>query len=400
MKLKIKKYNLSGQIYLFALLVYAYANILLSTSQFGYVIPTTVLLMFYWFVDFLLLVKIFLEKNRKQYGKIIIITCLVIITGMITKDNNYVCMLLLMCSSYDVDFDDILKTLRFVIISSIIVVLGSYFGGIIGETTVRRGGAIRHSLGFKYVNSIDSLFQHVMVICLYFRWKQKKNNENKTSLMLVLAFALGAILIYKLSLSRTTMIISLSFCVLYGLFDIKSRFTSRKRNNKLKKILSLIYFPVCVIMSCVLPMLLPESQFLSNLDILLTGRIGLAYRALNTYHFRLFGQSIIWVGSQAVATGQFSAAQYNYVDNGYLQIGLQFGVLILILICVAYSFLFYCMVEENNTFICIWVLLVGVESLVNPVLLSVTSNALTIYAVQYFVKKRYSLHYGIKVSKE
>ena len=392
MRIKIKKYKGNTQIYMAALILYIFADVFLYKSQIGYRVPTTVLLMMYWLVDALLIIKLLsslVGYGRHENLKIIGILALIVITGEITKDQNYVCMLLLICSGYDVDFDEIIKVMAISIIFSITVVLVLYNIGIIGESISYRINETRHSVGFKYMGSLDDLFRHSMIIILYLNLKKSKPSRAKNSFILVSIFAVGSYAIYKLSLSRTNMYISEVFCILYLLFCVRKGGYKREVRLwlKVKEVFAIICIPICAIVSCVLPKYLYNSSILLGINSMLTGRVALANNALKTYDYKLFGQNVTWIGSESVARGTYTMADYNYVDNGYIQVGLQYGIIVLVIICIAYSYLFYSMVKEHNTFMCIWIALMGIENLINPTLLRFTSNAVTLFAVQFYVMK-------------
>lgn len=96
----------------------------------------------------------------------------------------------------------------------------------------------------------------------------------------------------------------------------------------------------------------------------LNGRLQLSSDALQTYPIHLFGQKIQWVGGSAKMKDP--SLVYNYVDNNYLSVTLQLGVVFAFCMCLVYGRAMYISIQKNQLALATGLFVFVVIGLVNP----------------------------------
>ena len=97
--------------------------------------------------------------------------------------------------------------------------------------------------------------------------------------------------------------------------------------NTLGKI-AILFFVVTIIIGVLLPALYnPGNPVMYKLNKMVTGRLSLGKTAIERYGLHLGGNKLQWVGSSTLLFGLNDGDEYFYVDNGFLQLALEFGLL-------------------------------------------------------------------------
>ena len=128
-----------------------------------------------------------------------------------------------------------------------------------------------------------------------------------------------------------------------------------------------------------------------KLNDLLSGRLQLQQKAIRTYDWTLFGQKIDWVGNVVrLQTGK----EYNYVDNSYMHVGLENGLLYLALALLLYVVIMYRAWKADDLYL-IWItIFIMTISLTEPRLLELTYNPFPLLAfadLRYLEKHDFAL---------
>lgn len=108
----------------------------------------------------------------------------------------------------------------------------------------------------------------------------------------------------------------------------------------------------------------PTSANWIKLNRILSDRLLLSHQALVDYPIHLFGQKIKWVGGSAMIKDPTQI--YNYVDNNYISVMLQRGVLFTFLMCLSYGRALYISIKKNQLAMAAGLFVFTVVGLVNP----------------------------------
>lgn len=144
-------------------------------------------------------------------------------------------------------------------------------------------------------------------------------------------------------------------------------------NNKIKFIIkySGIIFPTFTIVILKMYCDYSNTMFWRKVDILLSYRLSLSEIAFSKYCVTLLGQIVNWETWTSETT---TATSYLYVDSSYLQIILQYGVLLLIIVSLAMVLVSCHIANRKNMYIGIAVFLFLLHCVTDPQLLSFRYN--------------------------
>ena len=109
-----------------------------------------------------------------------------------------------------------------------------------------------------------------------------------------------------------------------------------------------------------------------NIDIILSNRIQLSHMAIENYGIRLFGQYIEWVGGTNAYDTEWK--EYNYVDSSYIQILLSNGIVILLILFLAYYFLGKEIIMARDWYLGLTIVLGAIHSTFDPQFLWIQYN--------------------------
>jgi hypothetical protein len=118
-----------------------------------------------------------------------------------------------------------------------------------------------------------------------------------------------------------------------------------------------------------------ESLFFIMVNELLNGRIALAKAAIVKYGINMWGRYIVWVGkSNTIGYSKNTMADYNYVDNSYVQILLNYGLIFLIIICLIFTLCTWSAVKTENKSLSVVLFMIALQCITYPQLLYLVYN--------------------------
>ena len=97
--------------------------------------------------------------------------------------------------------------------------------------------------------------------------------------------------------------------------------------------------------------------------------MSLSYEGIQNYGIHLFGQAIEWVGGTVYYDTETDFSSYNYVDSSYIQILLSYGIIFLIVLLIGYHLLGKRIVERQEWYLGLVIVLSAVHSMFDPQLL-------------------------------
>lgn len=350
----------NSTIYYLAIGLWAFFS-MLTHSLYKNIIPN------YIFVTvqiFVILVSIF-RRLKYSFSRHSILICFIItLCGifnivMYGKYSLYI-LIIVLIGAQGLEFKKILKVFLYSFGFCMLFVVLSCKMGIIEDYIFYRYGTERHALGFSYCY-LSSYFLNWTMLFLYIKASQTKLWHY--AMLIVINQVL-----YSTSNVRGIYYILILVVVIH-LFFI--RYKEHKWNFKIHNYFSVLIYPICCLGSYIVSFAYSSDTMVWNImNRLFTGRLDFMNQAINTYGISLFGNKIDLVGNQ-YGVDKISS----YVDNAYLQIGLEYGIVILTLIVIGYSFITYLAVKSHDSMLYVWLILISVQSLVYPTIISIIHNS-------------------------
>ncbi len=354
-------------LFLCAYIIYLSAA-LCDMTMFGTNAEIKLILRFVRYISYTLVcLKIFInEFYCKDLLKIIIAAGLVIVGFVFNKDKAYIFYTLLLIGAIGVQSKNLLNVTLICQTITLVVAFISCFLGIVPDHIYDETTRMRHSLGFSWTTTPAALYFFAMLIYVYLR-------KGKIKWFEFLIMELVDLWLYKMTDSRMNFFLSsfmLVFIMLYHLVN--------------KMIFKYNIFCILPSLLCVFSVIIhwyynPGNPIMNKLNDLLSGRLRLGKAAIEKYGIRLFGSKIEWVGFNAYGP----QGEYNMVDNSYLQILLEHGFVLLILIILLYTALLYFAFKRGDIYMCLIVSFILAISVLETRLVSFAFNPMPFVAMTY-----------------
>lgn len=251
------------------------------------------------------------------------------------------------------------------IIVAVFVVLSQI--GIIVDMIANAETRARHMLGFEWANTVPTLFFFMVLSYIYLR---------KEKLRLIEIIIIELINLWLYIMTDTRMSFLLLSLVLVYVFFMKLHWQNHTRFRN--KWLVLMPSVVCVFSLALHWMYNEGNAVWDRLNMLLSRRLAYGYSGIHTYGIHLFGTPIEWVG---FGLGAPADATYNYVDCSYLKILLSNGIVFLVLIILAYTYVMYKAVKINDLYLQTALLAILIFSITEPRLFHFAYNPFPILAL-------------------
>lgn len=348
---------------------------LLSSSYYAYIIPGVLFRIINIFVMSALILKN-LSKSlllKKKYYIFIPILILCGIVGLISENGlSLTIFVLLIVSSYDIDFYKIINVMIFSYVLIIVSVCVPSILGFIPNQTGNHDGLIAHYVGFLYYTTLPNIIMMLSILVLY---RKKTYRITRIIVLFLINW-----MIYKYCTSLHAIIAFAFFSILY-LLNVTTHIFEKK--NRLIDFFSVLFYPLCMGVSLYASVYYYQNPASREfLDIFFNNRIMLMSNSLYENGIHLFGNAI---------TMTTELSEYNYVDSGYMYMILVYGVIFSILMIGVYTWLLCRIKGKDDGFIYVWMLTIGIYALSNRVFLSLQYNPILYLAPQIIVENYYKL---------
>ena len=287
----------------------------------------------------------------------------------------------LIATAVKTDFRKIVKIFLFIQATTFVIYLSLALLGIMGSGEVVEVGRIRSYLGYGWVNRASYNLLFMSLELLYLR---------KRALDPVLAIILSAVNWFVYVKTHTVFSMAITFMIIaygaiyyfYSKSDIKIKFF--KKNRKRDYYLLLTAFLVLIVAGIALILIFKSSNpFLYKLNRFVTGRLELGKKAIDRYGLHLGGNKLQWIGSSTLRFGLAEGNDYFYVDNGFLQIALEFGLIFTAFVLFMYTAAIKKAVFLKDYSFAAIVLILGMVFVFEPYVIDFALNPFVIY---YFSK--------------
>lgn len=251
--------------------------------------------------------------------------------------------------------------LAFMLIINILAIIGVLNLGliIVGKSY---GNVLGYGLGYNHPNryAYTLIYLEMALIC----WK----NERIRKRDYVIIFMLG---VGGYFITKTRTLIGITVLLMLLIIGYKNEYLNKMVKWLIDKIGRVIY-PLCFLLSLVIPYLIKNSSgvlgvLLNQLNLFVSGRFGIISGVFEFYDVTAFG-----------GVNEFSllSQKYNYttIDNGYIRILFQFGLLGTLIYLVTFVFLVHKLLLRDKYIYVICTIVVAVWGLSENILIDSCFN--------------------------
>ena len=202
-----------------------------------------------------------------------------------------------------------------------------YLVNIIPDYKYFSGTSIRHSLGFYYPTFPSTILFFIVLMRLFIK-------KGKIGIFETLIYIVAILIMYKYTLSKTGLILSVAvvifslICKILNLLKIDIE--SVMRSNVITVIIYIL--PIIILLFSIGTAVSynSNSKFMVSLNKVLNNRLEVAHKTINNEGISLFGKNITWIGNGGRWYEDIPEGEYNFVDNAYLKMMLDCGIIYLI----------------------------------------------------------------------
>ena len=276
------------------------------------------------------------------------------------------------------DFRKSVKMFLKIQVATFILYLTLSAVGIMGDSVVESFGRTRSFLGYGWVNRASYCFFFICLEILYL---------NRNRIKLKQGILLSVVNTYVFIRTNTVFSMLMTFCVIgYGVWnDLSFRIRGAKKREKdnaqkRKSVFAISFFLLTIIIGVGLPLVYnPGNPVMYQLNRMVTGRLALGKTAIARYGLHLGGNKLQWVGSSTLMFGLSKGTEYFYVDNAFLQLALEFGLLFASLIVAIYLFSIKKAIDLGNYELVAIFLILGVLFIFEPYMIDFAFNPFILY---------------------
>lgn len=379
MRITLEKSSLKNLLFYFSYSIYLGYN-LLDTSFYSkninvfgnlLIIIVLVMLIFKEVIDF--------KVNSRDLTLFII---LAIIGGLFFNymGYNYAMLSFFVYSARNVNTTTIVKiSYRISLVLLIFIIVSSYLGWITNYITYD-GGRKREYVGFRYSLFGPAILCNIIFLKVYL---EKDNIKWRTLMFLII----GNYALYEFTDSRLTFGLGMLLLILTILIKLFSKFKRVLMNKILigsyvvSGLLSL-YFTIGYN---------HLSEWHSNINEFLGGRLSLGYSTLKYYGYGLLGKRITLVGNGLDVDGYITTETYDYVDNLYIQLLLKLGLLFLVIFILGMTIVMWRVYRLNDIYLYIIFSLLALHGIIDDLMILPQYNSFWFVIAALFYKTRLDL---------
>lgn len=330
-----KKTIASSCIYYFAIAIYVVAwNMQLSYAYNIWAVSGSFMLKVLQFLRYasygLCFCRLLLLRRINQCFLWIAIILLfgAIVASLTGTANSPIFYFFFFAAGINTNFKKIIKVFLLVQFSTFVLYIVCGLTGLTGEETIVQTGRTRAFLGYGWVNRASYCLLFMTIESIYLR-------NFKLRFLPAMTILAANIFIYIMTRTAFSMMLTVAI-VLSGLYR---EYIKRNRwifYPKEERRLT-TFFLIMLIAELVLPFIYdPNNSTWQLINHAVTGRLELAQKAINQYGLHIWGNKIEWVGSSTLLFGLSESQEYFYVDAGFLNMALEFGLLFTGAIAVLY----------------------------------------------------------------
>ncbi|EFH29328.1 hypothetical protein ETI37_01590 [Lactobacillus mulieris] len=340
----------------------------LGATTFRYVYGITIFNQIKLLGMLILLVKV-IFFSRYTSKEFLLFTILLIISAAIAKNtnSNLVYYLITVVGSKNIKFSNILKTQLCIITPLILIMVYCAVKGAILNLPFISNNHSYFAYGYMYTT--DFAAQIFYIILGYSVLRRFKFNLFEYLLLLYLSYFVYLKLGAKLDTVLILLIILISLffkkLILYNFNTIERK--------------TIPLFALCLVfLFFILGYFYNGSDIYVSLDRFFTNRISQINLGFSRYSFTLLGQSLNMIGNGGLYgySHSFLKFDYFYIDNSFVYIALEYGVISFIIIIFAIIFALKKFGDEKKNLLVIYLLFAIISSIIDQNFLVINCNLL------------------------
>lgn len=341
------------------------------------------LLRYVSYIAFITKILIDLKHDKKITISIILLSIVALIVVIFSKNKSIIFLFLALMASRKLKKNKLLKIIYYIFFVTYIIIIALALLNIIPDWTFKRGNTIRHSLG--YIYATDCIGIYLAIIFMYAFLKKSKAN-----LLEIMSLELINIFLYKYTDGRLSFIlISILLCmlVLSKISIIKKLFNSKET----QKIIKIICYSLPIIMfiayNCLTYAYSQNSGIAKKIDKLLSSRLKYTAQAYETYGVPIFGKNIEWHGWGGYGytnLDKMDEFEYNFVDSSYARLIFDYGIVFSLIVILMYTYILIKNFNKRNYWTVFLLILVLIWSFIEPYIINLGRNPLTLLLVPIF----------------
>ena len=347
-----------------SLLVLYIVNQVLSESQYINIKSVNTLLWLSRYTILAVLSAFILIRNKSgSKSRIIILFLLVsmLLVNLILKNGglSFIPIVLFMWGSKNYSIEKMMRYSCLAVAGAYIFVIISAVVGIIEDNIDYRyigayagsffsGSYARHSVGFLVHNQVALTFLivYLMIIAI---WRENIKWYVHVVVMIVNYY------IFCFFGSRVVFLLCLFTCFLYYLIKMKN-----KSQISVIERYSFCVYPILCCISFIAAISYEKGKRSSQiLDLFFNNRLRLAKEAIDFFGIHILGSG------QFAGTYNSTSLSDNTVDNGYIALFIQTGIIIAIIVIGMWMYITFLAARKNNRFLVLVLIILAVENVVN-----------------------------------
>lgn len=277
---------------------------------------------------FLLLIQLiaFQKYTKKELIIIGAIAVPVIISTVLSANNNLMSFVLFMLACKDTELDRLVRIMYRLSLVLIPLVIILCFAGVLEDHTTYRLSVLRHSLGFAHPNALGQRIFLFFACHCYLRFYSLKWFDG-------LLILLAAFFCYAVPNSQTAVILLLLMFV--GILAYK--ISEKVHWEYVFGIVLIGLSAVCNIFSIIFCTIdVKHYPILRIFDLTLSSRFSVCHEIIQLFGIPVFGQQVLYQSDEALALRGIRVGHTLFLDNAYCSILVTFGIVIFILFSVVY----------------------------------------------------------------
>lgn len=321
------------------------------------------------------LIGIYLFKSKITVSKLpMIIFCVlcVFISALNTGLFRIMFIVLFIIGAGNLNRKDLIKISFITECVLMIFILLSYASGFLpNEIILRQDGSPRYYLGYNYTTLSANYFFHMVLMYIYI--KQGKLKLFGYVLIVLLNF-------FFFFTTDTKTIFAMIFLILGAVFFTERVSIKWIDNIWVCKILHYIFFIFAFISIEGILAFRWESTFFTRINNIMTNRLSLGQQAYDLYGISFLGQLITW------NTDFNGTVPYLYVDCAYMNVAINYGIIVLFLLCAGFTYIMGRALKEKDIMLLIVGFFLAAHSISDPQLYMMWYNPFLLLIGSYFYK--------------
>ena len=329
---------------------------------------------------FFFIAKIFWGwKNEKTKITVmlLVIAILFFIIYYFSGKQSLLIMMIALFALRNINKEKLIKIALITYIITFFTVIVCSWIGLIPDWTYNRGETTRHSLGFSYPTITMVYYLMITLMYIYTR-------KNKITIYEIIILEIINVLLYKSTAGRTTYILVTIVLILSLLKKIKFLNNILKQETFQKVLKGSCYILPTLALLFILIMTYLYSinnPFAISINKTLSNRILLTEKAFQEYDITLFGQETQWNGWGGVGYIEEIDKNnyvYNFLDNSYARLILDYGIILTILVILGYTCILIQNFKKKDYWMVFVIFIILILSELEPHLIDLNKNIFVI----------------------